>query len=139
MKAYVDSSVILRIIFGEDNPLKFTKDLLYIVSSDVLKVECFRTIDRLRHHLRLSDKEIAERLELFHTAIRSIRFVRLDSEILERASQPFPTVIRTLDALHLSTAILWKHQEGEPITFLTHDQQLGQAAKAMGFEVLGCD
>lgn len=102
MNAYVDSSVVLRIIFGEENPLRITKDLLYTVSSEILKVECFRTIDRMRHSLRLSDEEIVERFALLHKAIRTIRFVKLDDSIIERSSQSFPTVIKTLDAIHLA-------------------------------------
>lgn len=139
MNAYIDSSVVLRIIFGEENPLRITKDLLYTVSSEILKIECSRTIDRMRHSLRFSDEEIAERFSLLHKALRTIRFVKLDDSIISRSSQPFPTVIKTLDAIHLATAVLWKSHEGVPITFLTHDKQQGIAAKAMGFEVLGCD
>lgn len=139
MNAYIDSSVILRIIFGEENPLRITKDLQYTVSSEILKVECFRTIDRMRHALSLSDEEIAERFALLHKAIRTIRFVKFDDSILEKSSQPFPTVIKTLDAIHLATAILWRNQEGVPVTFLTHDKQQAMTAKAMGFEVMGCE
>lgn len=94
-----------------------TKDLQYTVSNEILKIECFRTIDRMRHSLRLSDDEIAEKYTLLHKAIRTIRFVKLDDAIIERSSQPFPTVIKTLDAIHLATALLWKHYEEVPILF----------------------
>lgn len=139
MKAYLDSSVVLRIIFGEKNPLRMPKDLEYTISSEIVKIECFRTVDRMRHNLRLSDDVIAERYALLHKAIQTVRFVKLDDSIIERATQPFPTIIKSLDAIHLSTAILWKHQEGAPVTFLTHDEQQGKTARALGFEVLGCE
>lgn len=139
MNAYIDSSVVLRIIFGEKNALRITKDLQYIISSEILKIECLRTIYRIANSLRLSDDEIAERCGLLYKALHTIRFVKLDDAIIERSGQPFPTVIKTLDAIHLSTAILWQHQEGVPITFLTHDKQQGNTAKAMGFEIMGCD
>jgi uncharacterized protein len=139
MRAYVDSSVILRIVFAEKNPLQITKKLQYVVSNEILKIECFRTIDRMRHTLPLSDDEVSEKSALLHQAIQSIKFVKFDDFILERASQPFPITIKTLDAIHLATAILWQNQEKQSITFLTHDVQQAKTAKAMGFEVLGCD
>jgi predicted nucleic acid-binding protein len=138
MKAYVDSSVVLRIIFGEPNPLQMPKQLEYTLASEILKIECFRSIDRMRHALRLADEDVAERSALLHQAIRTIRFVKLADEIAERASQAFPTTIKTLDAIHLATAIHWQQNESISVTFLTHDEQLGRSARAMGFEVLGC-
>jgi hypothetical protein len=138
MIAYLDSSVVLRIVFGEKKPLRITRDLQYTISSEILKIECFRTVDRMRHHLSLSDDVVAERYALLHQALQTIRFVKLDDSIIERASQPFPTVVKSLDAIHLSTAVIWKHHEGAPVTFLTHGEKQGKTARALGFEVLGC-
>lgn len=117
MNAYIDSSVVLRFIFGEKNPLQMPKDLKYTISSEILKIKCFRTIDHMRHSLTLSDDDIAEKYALLHNAINTIRFVKLDHSIVERSSQPFPTVIKTLDAIHLSTAIMWQHHEGQRLLF----------------------
>ena len=138
MKAYLDSSVVLRTIFGEPNALKSPKSLEFTVAADILKVECLRTVDRMRHALRLPDEVVSERSALLHEALKTIRFAKLTDQILERAGQPFPTPLGTLDALHLSTALTWQARQREELTFLTHDEQLGRAARAMGFTVLGC-
>ena len=54
----------------------------------------------------------------------------------QRASETFPTVVGTLDAIHLATALAVR--EVEPIDLLlTHDAQLGTAARSLGFSVLG--
>ena len=98
MKAYVDSSVVLRIVFGEPHALKISQNLEYMIASEILKIECFRTIDRMRHSLRLDDKDVSERSALLFKAIKTIRFVKLSNEIAWRASQPFPTTIKTLDS-----------------------------------------
>lgn len=138
MKAYIDSSVILRIIFGEKNSLHVDGEIEYLIACEILKIECLRTIDRMRHELRLSDDDVAMRSELLHKAMRTIRFVKLADIIIQRAGQPFPIVIKTLDAIHLSTALIWQRREKNNLIFLTHDDQLGKTARAMGFLVKGC-
>lgn len=137
MKAYVDSSVLLRIIFGEKNALKFPKNIQAYFANEILKIECFRTIDRMRHSISISDDEIAERHEALHKAIRSLYIVKFNEDINRRACEPFPILLKSLDAIHLSTAILLSQEEKEKILFLTHDLQLSKAARSLGFEVLG--
>src|SRR6185437_9980218 len=111
MKAYIDSSIILRIIFGEKNSIEVEADIEYLIASEILKIECLRTIDRMRYELRLSDDDIAMRSELLYKLMRTVRFVKLAEPIVQRASQPFPIVIKTLDAIHLSTALVWQRNE----------------------------
>src|SRR5690242_10016893 len=111
MKAYIDSSVLLRIIFGESNALKLPKSINDFVASEILKIECFRTIDRMRHVLNLSEDEIADRHAALHKAIRVLRIIKFSDVISQRACEPFPIALKTLDAIHLSTAILWKQHE----------------------------
>ncbi|MBI4607026.1 MAG: PIN domain-containing protein [Planctomycetes bacterium] len=138
MIAYLDSSVVLRTIFGEPGRLAEIKDVEHAVSSELLKVECLRTIDRLRIQVPLSDKDVAFRNEAVFQVLRATELVLLSPPILDRASQPFPTTVRTLDALHLASALLWRQGEGKDLTVLTHDRELGLAARAVGFQVLGC-
>lgn len=137
MKAYLDSSVLLRRIFGEPGALSEQKGLEYVVASEILKIECFRSIDRMRIALKLGDDEISRRSEAVHTALRRIRLVRFTRAVSERAMQPFPTLLRSLDAIHLSSALLWKEKEASDLAFLTHDLELARAARAMGFSVIG--
>jgi hypothetical protein len=63
--------------------------------------------------------------------------VEVDSSVLSRASQPFPTLIGTLDAIHLATVTLWQEMSESDLVIATHDLQLGAAARASGFRVLG--
>ncbi len=66
-----------------------------------------------------------------------VQLVALDRAVLRRASEPFPTPLGTLDAIHLATALYWRDLKGEDLTFATHDRQLAQAARMMGFAVVG--
>ena len=139
MIAYVDSSVLLRVIFAEPNQLKQWKELRLGVSTEILRTECLRTVDRMRIRLRLEDAEVARRNENIFRALDHIEQVPVSREILDRAADPFPTMVGTLDAIHLATAILWQASERRALdALLTHDLALGQAARALGYRVLGC-
>jgi predicted nucleic acid-binding protein len=105
-------------------------------SSELLRIESLRSLDRARILLRLSDSELAERREAVLAIIKGFHIARLESRVLERAADPFPTLIRTLDAIHLATALLVR-AEHEDLVFATHDERLALAARAVGFQVVG--
>ena len=136
MKAYVDSSVLIRVIFGEPNPLGSWARIDMPVSSELVRVECLRTIDRARIHSRLEDDDVARRRASAFELLQGIGVVPLGSDVLDRAASPFPTSLGTLDAIHLSSALLAREQY-EDLIFATHDRVLGIAARAMGFRVEG--
>jgi len=107
------------------------------VSSSLTRVECLRTLDRLRLEEGLSDAEITRRREAVFHLLDSLVLVEPGASVLERAAQPLPTVLGTLDAIHLATALLWRETHGERVAVATHDLALARAARACGFEVLG--
>lgn len=136
MIAYVDSSVVLRIALGQPDPSPEWSRLDRAISSELLRVECLRTIDRLRIRAGLDDRTVAERRGALLEMIDAIDLVALDASILGRAAEPFPTLVRTLDALHLASALAVR-DELPSLVFLTHDTTLGLAAGAMGFDIRG--
>lgn len=137
MRAYLDSSILLRRIFGEPGMLSEPRGLEYVVSSEILKIECFRTLDRMRISLSLDEDDVSRRSAAIHRTLRRVRVIRFTGKISERAMQPFPTLLRTPDAIHLSSALLFRQEEAADLTFLTHDSEFARAARAMGFEVQG--
>ncbi|MHB8879601.1 MAG: type II toxin-antitoxin system VapC family toxin [Myxococcaceae bacterium] len=137
MIAYVDSSVILRVALGEPKRLREWEQLEQGVCSQIARVECLRAIDRLRLRHALCDEEVARRNEAVFSILADLDLVQVTVPVLERAGQPFPTSLGTLDAVHLASALLWQQQEDKPLRFLTHDVELGRAARAMGLGVLG--
>ena len=96
-----------------------------------------RAVDRLRFAEGIDDAEVQLRREAVFDHIAACEVVSLDSAVLTRASMPLPTALGTLDAMHLATASLWREMEGADLVFATHDRQLGRAAAAMGFTVVG--
>jgi predicted nucleic acid-binding protein len=135
--AYVDSSVLLRIVLRQRDALKEWSRLTRGVASALAEVECLRTLDRLRVAERHSDEAIAERREAVYRLMESIEVVEVGRAVLARASQPLPTVLGTLDAIHLATALLWKERTSSDVVMATHDTALAVAAKAIGLRVIG--
>ena len=137
MIAYVDSSVILRMVLGQPNALAEWKQIDRGVSSALIRVELLRTLDRLRLRTGLTDAEIARRRAVILQAVDLLELVEIDPVVLDRAAQPLPTEIRTLDAIHLATALLWRERSTAELVMATHDHRLGTAAQAHGFKVVG--
>lgn len=137
MIAYLDSSVILRVILGQRNALKEWKAIDQGIASALVEVECLRTLDRLRLSEGIDDKDIAIRREAVFQLLDSIEIVELTRPILSRAAQPFATSLGTLDAIHLASALLWKESRGETLVMATHDVALSAASRASGLRVVG--
>jgi predicted nucleic acid-binding protein len=136
MTVYLDTSVVLRVLFHEPNPLRLWARWDKAYSSSLWRVEALRTVDRLRLSGDLSDREVADLARDIRTVHETIAILPLSDSILQRASESFPTVVGTLDALHLSTALAVRGIAKLDL-FLTHDLRLGTAAQSVGLEVLG--
>lgn len=137
MIAYVDSSVLLRLILHEPNSLEDLQSYETLVSSELLAVECSRTIDRLRLRGSLSMEEAVFRLATVREWIDAVDLVLLQRPVLARASESFPTPLGTLDALHLATALIWRDRMQKELVMATHDGGLAIATRACGIEVVG--
>jgi predicted nucleic acid-binding protein len=137
MIAYIDSSVLMRVAFGQRNALPEWHTIDRGVSSALIITESLRTLDRLRMQAPLSDNEVARRRCAILALLDSLELVEIDSIVLDRAAQPMPTELNTLDAIHLASALLWQDSMGLDAVMATHDGALGLAAQAHGFKVLG--
>lgn len=136
MNVYVDSSVLLRVVLGEPGRLRIWSRITTAVASELIRLECLRTIDRARVRLGLADTQVANHRAEVLEAIEGIQLVMLDPVVLERASDPFPTLIGSLDAIHLASALLAR-ESVEDLAFATHDTELAVAARSVGFAVHG--
>lgn len=136
LNAYVDSSVLLRVILGEGEPLPSWARIDQALSSELIRLECLRTIDRARIEVALADDVVSRQRADVLEAIDTLSLIPLTTPVLERAAEPFPTLIGSLDAIHLASALLVREHYDE-LLFATHDQQLAVAARSMGFTVEG--
>jgi predicted nucleic acid-binding protein len=137
LTAYVDSSVVLRVILGQRNRLAEWRTIEQPIASALVEVECLRTLDRLRLRQQLSDRDLTIRREAAFRILAEFKIIEPGRPILSRAAQPFPTPLGTLDAVHLATALVWKEASAPDLVLATHDAELALAARASGFRVVG--
>ena len=136
MNAYVDASVILRMVLGEPGRLKVWRAISSGVTSTLTEVEVLRTLDRLRIAQRITDRDVSTYREAAYRLLQRLTIFEVSRSLLSRASQPFPTLVGTLDAVHLSTALVCR-ERGDELVFATHDAELAVAARASGFKIVG--
>lgn len=137
MIAYLDSSVILRLVLGEPDRLREWKSVEAGVASALVQLECLRTLDRLRLQNGLSVEETSLRKEAVFRMLEGVELVDITGEILDRAAQPFSVPLGTLDAIHLATALIWRETRKQPLVMATHDGALAMAARSCGLEAVG--
>ena len=137
MIAYLDSSVLLRVVLRQPDALTQWRRIERGVASALVEVECLRTLDRLRVAASLTDRELARRRQGGYRVLDATEIVEVTRPVLARAAQPMPTALGTLDAIHLATALLWCEWRGEDLVFATHDTALALAARASGVAVVG--
>ena len=137
MIAYLDTSVLLRIVLREAGALEDLRAYDALVSSELIAVESARTIDRLRIQGALTAAEAAQRIRTVNEWLEAVDLVLLRPPVLSRASEPMPSPVGTLDALHLATALVWRDRIGPLPEMATHDTALAAAARAFGFDIRG--
>ena len=69
MIAYVDSSVVLRLILGQAGRLPEWRTVDQGVASALVEVECLRMLDRMRLAEPLAEDEIAVRREAVYRVV----------------------------------------------------------------------
>ena len=137
MIAVVDTSVILRLLFGEAEQLAEWRQIERAWASRLLPVELGRVIDRARLSGELDDVQVAALHVEARRVLKSIDLVAISERLLVRASSAMPTVLGTLDAIHLATALELAATTAPGVVLATHDVQLGRAARASQLAVVG--
>jgi predicted nucleic acid-binding protein len=136
VNAYVDTSVVLRIVLGQEGRLESWDEIRRACSSQLIRLECLRALDRIRLRGAIGDREIAERRAAVLRVLDRFHLARVNRAVLDRAEASYPTPLGSLDAVHLATALLWRRRIKD-LVVTTHDDELATAARAQGFEVLG--
>jgi predicted nucleic acid-binding protein len=137
MNAYLDSSVVLRVVLGQPGRWREWRSVRLGIGSGLVEVECLRTLDRLRLEGALSNEELALRRETVYRLLEEMELVEPTTPVLRRASLPMPVPLGTLDAIHLATALLWRETRETDLVVATHDRALAAASRASGHRVVG--
>lgn len=138
MIAYIDASVLLRLVLFEPESLVEWDDLTEGVTSQIASVECHRGLFNALATRRLNEVSFRAARESVIAILNRLRIVKVSRAVVEAASLPLPVNLAALDAIHLATAIEFRaRRTNELIRFATHDRRLAEAAQAMHFPILG--
>ncbi len=137
MIAFIDSSVLLRQLFGEPDALAEWSQIEQAYASRLLPVEIGRVIDRCRLEGLIQDPDVDHLHTEARRVMQSIEILALTETILVRATSAMPTILGSLDAIHLATALELARTLEQPPVLATHDLQLARGARASGLEVRG--
>lgn len=96
MIAYIDSSVILRVVLEAPGRLPEWNLMTTGVISRLAETECMGAIDRLRVSGDLTVESSALRREIVYRVLDRLDVVELTAAILRRAGQPMVAPLKTL-------------------------------------------
>ena len=133
MTLYVDSSALLKRYFDEPDA-DVAEELL---SSDDELVTARITIVEVRRNLarHLDGRSLAEARQSLDDDLEAVSIVEVDRTTCELAAVVAEqTGTRSLDAIHLGAI---QRLGGAPVTLLTFDRRQAQAARTLGFGVVG--
>ncbi len=133
MTLYTDSSALLKRYVDESGSVAADE----LLRSDPVLATGRHTVVEVRRNLsRLLDgPELHTARNAFASDLAALAIVELDSTTCEGAATVAEvTGVRTLDALHLAAA---QRLGGAALQFLTFDVRQAQAARSLGFTVLG--
>lgn len=136
MNVYVDPSILLRVVLRERGRVGIWSKITVPIASEIIRLECLRTIDRARIRNQLEEDAVADHRAAVLESLGAFSLIKVGRGVLERAAEPFPTLLGSLDAIHLASALLVK-DEFEDLSIATHDRGLTIAARAVGFRVHG--
>lgn len=133
MSLYVDSSALLKRYIDEPDSARAVEWL----ESDPTLITARHTALEVRRNLArlLGPAELSRVKRAFSTDLESFGIVELDAATCELAATIAETTgARSLDALHLGAA---QRVGGSAAGFLTFDLRQAQAARGLGFSVVG--
>lgn len=122
---YLDSAAIVKLVHAEAETQALRDWLDERIdspwtSSALLEVEAFRALARYA-------PESASRL---HRVLDLVNLVDIDAGVRILAQTVRPATVRSLDAIHLATALRIR-----PVSFVTYDKRLADAAREAGLAV----
>lgn len=133
MTTYVDSSALLKNYF--DEPDSSIADR--ILSSDPVLVTSWVTYVEVRRNLarQLRGAELREAKQQFAADFEAMALVAADEAVCRAAAQIGEQLgVRSLDAIQLASA---QRLAIASLPFVTFDLRQAQAARSLGFAVLG--
>lgn len=134
MTTYVDSSALLKLYLAEPD----SADAHRLLGADPVLVTSWLTVVEVRRNLAraLTGGELGRVRARFEADSDALALVALDERAWRAAADIAEELqVRSLDAVHLAAA---KRLGIPTLTFCTFDLRQAQAARQLGFHVVGC-
>ncbi len=123
--AYIDASALVKLVVPESESVQMLRwyvEADRVVTSRVGVVETRRAAARHRHDP-----------DGLRSLLASVEVVELDQRVADRAASVGPMLLHALDAIHLAAAL----ELGDILgAFVTYDDRLAEAARAVGLPVV---
>jgi len=123
---YLDSSVALAHLLGEDRSIGASVWEQPLISSRLLEYEVWNRI-----HARRLGRSHGEAVRAL---IARVALIEMSPPVLARALEPFAFAVRTLDALHLAS-IEFVRSRLQTIELASLDERLLAGARALGISI----
>ena len=123
--AYIDPSALVKLVLAEPESLEMER---WYVESERVSTSLIGIIETRRAVARRPHDPIH-----LDRVVSGIEVIGINVRLGERAATIGPADVRTLDAIHLATAM----SIGSALTsFVTYDDRLAAAARALGLPVV---
>jgi len=140
MNLYLDTSALIKRYINETGSTD-VRD--WIRSADdkattlITRAEMSAGINRLLRMKQLSQKDYGDALEEFRADWMDYHRLPVTERLVARADAlACDHNLRGYDAIHLAAALTWQELLGLPVTLVTYDRELTEAARASGMAVL---
>lgn len=134
MTTYVDASALLKLYVDEPD----SQEAVRLVGADPVLVTSWLSVVEVRRNLAraLVGEALSSARAAFEVDLDAMALVALDDTGWWAAADLAEELgVRSLDAVHLAAA---KRLGITDLVFCTFDLRQGQAARALGFTVVGC-
>jgi len=123
--AYADSSALVKLVIAEAESAAVFRWFIEAERVACSRIGVIETIRASNHH----PHDAAHR----DAVLAEVEFIELDPAIAAAAATVAPLLLRSLDAIHLATAVSLLPDID---AFVTYDERLAEAARAIGLPVV---
>ncbi|MEO5887728.1 MAG: type II toxin-antitoxin system VapC family toxin [Anaerolineales bacterium] len=140
MILYLDTSALAKkYILEQDSErvIAWMDEADLIGTAILTRAEIAAALTRAVKASRLPQEGVNKTLDDFRADWRHFQRVQIDESLVARADS-FACVygLRGYDAIHLASGVIWQESIQMPVTFVTFDAELRDAARKAGLQIL---
>jgi predicted nucleic acid-binding protein len=139
MILYFDASALVKRYVAEKGSVDVARLLAQadiVGTSLISRAELSAALAKAARIKLLSRQEASQALQVFRAEWGDwIRILLTETIVAQADALSWEHSLRGYDAVHLATALFWQETLGEPLTVVTYDRQLWEAARRSRLKV----